>query len=138
MHALARPLQFSLRAALIAIFVIALISWPASRWLRTYLANRGLVPVMGRVTFKGQPLANAKVVLVPRAPGKKPAQGVTDAAGFYRTETLVKPGEYTVGITELGVGGGRVPSKYADGSMSGLTVSINDNGENHLAFDLRD
>lgn len=57
---MSRRIQFSLRATLIAIFVIALIAWPTSSWMRTYLANRGLVRVAGRVTFKGQPLVRCQ------------------------------------------------------------------------------
>lgn len=128
-------LQFSLRTSLIAIFALALVAWPTMSWLRIYLANRGLVPVKGRVTFKGQPVL-AKVLFSP-AVGGTPVQGVTNAVGDYDLESLVRPGQYAVGITQ-GTGSWRLPPKYGDSSTSGLTVIVPESGDSHFAFDLRD
>lgn len=128
-------LQFSLRTALIAVFVLALVTWPTSRWLRTYLANRGLVPVTGRVIYRGQPLL-AKVVLTPVAGGVT-SQGMTKADGTYELESFVRPGDYAVGITEAGTAQRGLPRKFADGSTSGLMVSVSERGSNHFRFDLR-
>ncbi|HQU45560.1 MAG: hypothetical protein B7Z73_09225 [Planctomycetia bacterium 21-64-5] len=129
-----RRFQFSLRTALLAVFIIALVARPTSIWVRNYLANRGLVPVKGIVTFKGQPLKDALVVMVP-ATGGKPVQGVTNASGDYEIETLVMPGAYKVSITQAGPGN-RVPPKYASASMSGLTINVSASGQNHFPFDL--
>lgn len=134
---MAHRLQFSLRTALALVFVIALVAWPTSTWLRTYLANRGLVPVTGRVTFKGQPLQDAKVVMVPRG-GGKPVEGVTDATGAYELGRPAKPGDYAVGITENGRVKRGLSPKFADGSMSGLPVCVRDSGMNTFDFDLSD
>ena len=129
-------LQFSLRTALIAVFVLALAAWPTGSWLRNYLANRGHVSVKGRVTFKGQPLL-AKVIFTPTA-GGVPSQGVTKADGTYELERLVRPGEYTVAIAEVGAAKRGVPRKYADGFGSGLRVHASDSGPNNFHFELSD
>lgn len=129
-------LQFSLRTALIAVFVAAVVTWPTSSWLRTYLANRGLVPVTGRVIFKGQPLL-AKVVLTPMS-GGVPSEGLTKADGAFELESFVRPGEYTVGIVEVGAAKRGFPRSFADGSMSGLMVSVSARGPNHFQFELSD
>ncbi|MGH7140708.1 MAG: hypothetical protein ACREHD_33670 [Pirellulales bacterium] len=133
-----RRFQFSLRAALTLVFFIALIAWPTSVWLRTYLANRGLVPVKGCVVFKGQPLQDAKVVMNPLKPGRKALQGVTNARGDYETDTLASPGEYAVSIAELGPTKRGLPLKYGDASMSGLTISVSAGGQNQFDFALSD
>jgi len=132
---MSRRFQFSLRIALLLVFAIALAAWPSSIWLRTYLANRGLVPVKGRVTFKGAPLDNAKVILMPVKSGAKPVQGVTKADGTYEMETLAAPGEYGVAI-EAGTRG--VPPKYSSATTSALVVAVSATGQNDLAFDLAD
>ncbi|HEV3342852.1 MAG TPA: hypothetical protein VG125_20940 [Pirellulales bacterium] len=133
---MARPFQFSLRVALSLVFAIALAVWPSSIWLRTYLANRGLVPVKGRVTFKGQPLQDAQVILVPAASEAKPVQGVTNAMGVYEMETLATPGDYAVTI--MGPASRPVPSKYTSAAKSGIVVTVIATGENHLDFELTD
>lgn len=131
-----RRLQFSLSTALIAIFVLAVVTWPTSSWLRNYLANRGLVQVTGRVIFKGQPLL-AKVIFRPTA-GGAPSPGVTKADGSYELERFVRPGEYTVAITEVGAAKRGLPRKFADGSMSGLRVHASESGPNNFQFELGD
>ena len=131
---MARRLQFSLRTTLLLVFVIALLVRPANKWIRTYVLNRGLVSVKGQVFFKGQPLPDAKVLLVAVTPGAKPVQGVTNAGGTY--ETLATPGSYAVGIVEVGTGKRGVSAKYATPSTSGLTVSLGATGENYLDFDV--
>lgn len=131
-----RRIQFSLRTILLVVFVLALIAWPSTRWLRTYLANRGLVPVTGRVTFKGQPLF-AKVVMTPKDGGKT-AEGVTIADGTYELDRPIRPGDYMVGISENGALTRGLSPKFADGSMSGLTISVHDGGLQTFDFDLGD
>lgn len=66
-----------------------------------------LVPISGKVTLKGQPLASASVVFTPRGstPGAG-AYGVTDANGVYvlkhKSESDgVEPGEYAVVISKM-------------------------------------
>ncbi|HVX09797.1 MAG TPA: carboxypeptidase-like regulatory domain-containing protein [Pirellulales bacterium] len=135
---MARRPQFSLHTALVLVFVIALVTWPSSVWIRHYLANRGLVPVKGSVVFKGQPLKDAQVVLIPAQAGGKPLQGRTDARGDYEMDRLVAPGEYTVTITEVGSAKRGLSPKYASATMSGLTVFVAAKGPNHFVFQLTD
>jgi hypothetical protein len=119
-YRMARRLQFSLRTALVLVFVIALVAWPTTSWLRSYLANRGLVPVKGRVTYRGQPLQDAKVLMVPMKAGGRPIEVVTNGVG--EMESLAMPGDYTVGITENG------PAKRG----LGVFVSVSDRWNEHL------
>jgi hypothetical protein len=133
---MSRPFQFSLRTALLLIFVIALVAWPCSVWLRTYLANRGLVAVKGLVTFKGQPLLGAKVILVPATVAAKPVQGVTNISGVFQTETLARPGDY--GVVIVGPASRSVPAKYTNAATSGMVVTVSATGQNDLAFNLID
>lgn len=135
---MSRRFQFSLRTALLVVFLIALAAWPTTRWLRTYIANRGLAVVKGSVTLKGKPLDNAKIIWFPWK-GGKPAEAVTNAAGIYELDPPIKPGQYAIGITDA-VGEGRIPPKYADGSTSGITVYVQEGAGigNYTAIDLRD
>lgn len=118
-------------------FVVALAVRPTTSWLRTYLANRGLVPVKGRVVFKGQPL-QAKVIMVPTKAGGKPIEGLTNAVGEYEMEPLATPGDYAVSITEVGAAKRGLPLQFGSGPLSGLTVSVSAGAQNHFDFDLSD
>ena len=132
-----RRFQFSLRTTLLLVFVIALVTWPSSIWLRSYLANRGLVPVKGRVIFKGQPLQDAQVVMAPVKAGGKPVQGLTNARGEYEMEAPLLPGQYTVSITEMGATKRLLSLKYANAS-SGLTIMVSAEGSIQFDFELSD
>jgi hypothetical protein len=62
-------------------------------------------PVSGTVTWKGTPLADARVVFVPAGGGMEAASGVTDADGKYQLTTFVagdgaQPGEYRVKVSK--------------------------------------
>jgi hypothetical protein len=87
-----------------------------STWIATGLAavavvgcnGAGAVPVEGRVSLNGQPLANASVMLSPTtASGPGPFVGTTDAEGKFVLGPAGKegggaaPGEYTVLITTV-------------------------------------
>jgi hypothetical protein len=67
----------------------------------------GTVPVEGRVTLDGQPLANATVVLSPvRGTGPGPFTGKTDADGRFKLEDTDNqggpvPGEYVLMIATV-------------------------------------
>lgn len=56
------------------------------------------VPVAGKVTLDGQPLADAGVVFTPEG-GGRPAYGNTEADGSFRLIDGALPGTYTVTIT---------------------------------------
>ncbi|MDR1924922.1 MAG: carboxypeptidase-like regulatory domain-containing protein [Planctomycetaceae bacterium] len=72
-----------------------------------YNGLRGLVPVEGRVTLNGEPLADATVEFAPAElnGGQHGASGVTDASGRFvlktNTESVgIAPGEYKVVVTK--------------------------------------
>jgi hypothetical protein len=126
-----------------------------------------LVPVTGKVTYKGQPVANANVTFV-HAGGKTSPVGVTDASGVF---TLGSPtgqgaivGDYKVGIVKKAaregapanpkpedmikmMQGGKsvpepkdeIPVKYADATTSGLTAKVTgDKEKDNFTFELTD
>ena len=135
---MARRFQFSLRTALLLVFVIALVAWPTTSVLRSYLASRGLVPVAGYVEYNGQPLGNATVTFIPTRPGAKALRGTTDAAGHFQTETPATPGAY--GIAVAAANGGTtaaIKAKYTTTGTSGLIVVIRP-GDNRFRFFLGD
>ncbi|HEV3021136.1 MAG TPA: hypothetical protein VGX76_01665 [Pirellulales bacterium] len=130
-----RRFQFSLRTALL----LVLVAGPTASVLRTYLANRGLVPITGLVVLKGKPLANAAITLVPQVPGPKPVRGTTDAAGRFQTETPATPGTYGVAIAEAtGGASSRISPKLKSNAMSGLVVEVQAGLDNELFFSLSD
>lgn len=69
------------------------------------------VPAKATVTYQGQPVAGATVMLVPEGTAGRSAQGVTDSSG---TATLMTfeagdgavPGPYTVMVTKVEAGSG--------------------------------
>ncbi len=78
--------------------------------------SQKLVPVMGKVTWKGDPLAGATVRFFPPDPGKgglEPAEATTDEGGNYTLYTMMGsgasqedrtgalPGEYKVLISKI-------------------------------------
>jgi hypothetical protein len=70
--------------------------------------SSGTLPVTGKVTKGGQPVAGAAVVFEPSGSSKdaKSASGTTDASGVYKLTTFVNgdgalPGNYKVKITKF-------------------------------------
>ena len=62
--------------------------------------------VSGKVTYDGNSVEGATVVLVPSSQGGKPATGLTDASGMFKLRTFetddgALPGEYKVTVTKL-------------------------------------
>ena len=99
------------------------------------------VPVTGVITLDGQPVANARIMLLPKM-GGRPAVGMSDASGQYiltRDADLdgVAPGQYTVVITGTpdSAAASVLPKKYTDPRTSGLVVEVG-RSENRLHFDL--
>lgn len=65
----------------------------------------GTVKASATLTYKGEPLAEATVTLVPQESGKRSAAGVTDASGVVHFTTLAGgdgaiPGSYKVTVTK--------------------------------------
>lgn len=135
-----------------------------------------LAPADGTVTFKGQPLVGATVMLVPE---KGPfAMGVTGKDGKFTVATAGRPGVIVASVkvsitagsassetttkqpmspaeaeeymkkaaeTQAAIASGRVaavqsvgtiPEKYSKAETSGLTYTIQENGDNHFKIDL--
>ncbi len=108
-------------------------------------------PVAVRVTYNGEPVEGAQVVLVPSDDDGRPAVGVTDAAGRAALTTFepgdgAVPGTYRVTISKTTAVGTEpeaeskhlLPPKYAARHTSGLTVEVRGTGDHDFAFDLRD
>jgi hypothetical protein len=85
--------------------------------------SSGTIPVSGKITKGGQPLAGALVTFQPNAADGKAASGTTDSAGVYKLTTLVNgdgalPGSYKVTVTKFA--GGAAP---AGGPSTGATAT---------------
>ena len=109
------------------------------------------VAVTGTVTVKGNPVADAIVIFIPKS--GPPATGSTDAAGKYtlRTGKLegAVPGSHAVTIStggEVPMPGtaeaenykptSLIPAGYGDPKKSGLSAEVQDSGENVIDFKL--
>ena len=114
------------------------------------------VPVTGKVTWQGKPLADGTVGFNPIKVGKglpnRPAIGELRADGTYvlssfRSSDGVLPGEYRVTvqsyISRPNVMDGfvkpavwRIPSRYGDPVQSGLSFTVPADARGPLAFDI--
>lgn len=84
------------------------------------------VPVTGKITYNGQPVAGATVAFIPNNPDGRAARGVTDDLGVYTLTTYVgpndqpagaEPGEYKVTVEKKQVApGSALPGKPAEGT----------------------
>ncbi|HMP61180.1 MAG TPA: metallophosphoesterase, partial [Gemmatales bacterium] len=112
------------------------------------------VPARGRVLYRGQPIADARVALMDTDPRtgrpRQVADGLTDAEGRFTFSTYTADdgapvGEYKIAISARSAPmefnnrhrPNRLPSRYADVNRSGLTAVIKD-GDNDLLFTLTD
>ena len=122
------------------------------------------VPVKGRVTLAGEPLAKATVSFQPDGKGNG-ASGITDDGGAFTLSTFAAkdgavPGTYKVTVTKVDdtASGGDmtaagyapptessaaskpkslVPEQYADPAKSGLTAEVTTGAANTFDFDLK-
>jgi hypothetical protein len=122
----------------------------------------------GVVKYKGEPVPEATVSLVPLSPEGRPATAVTDAEGKFSVKTYLTqsqvagaiPGEYGVGVMKMSAGGappmgttqaelqefarqGGVPKSllpkvYQDPKKSKLTVTVKGEGNPSLVLELKD
>lgn len=121
------------------------------------LPKPNTVPVTGKVTFKGEAVADATVSFVPTG-SHRSAYAKTDAAGAYKLNTAgnndgAMPGDYQVIVTKSVSEGAAasndiaapqqpvkfkslLPEKYAQASSSGLTASVKKDGANRFDFSL--
>jgi len=121
-----------------------------------------VVPVSGTLTYQGKPLEGFQVALIP-TDGRRPAIGVTDAAGKFTLGTNragdgAPPGSHKVAVVWVGppstednsVQGPvidnpallpkppvKIPAKYASAESSGLTQEVPKGGLKDLKIDLK-
>ncbi len=123
------------------------------------------VPVTGTVTHNGKPVEGATVTFMAQNPQGRGATGRTDEAGRFTLTTFgandgAIPGEYRVKIAKTLVEGqlsqeqaqqsqeqGKpipapvekdlLPLKYKKAETSGLTASVQADGENDFPFELK-
>lgn len=127
-----------------------------------FLKNRpATVPADGVVTYKGQPLAGATIVLSPVG-HEHAAAAVTDGSGRFTLSAFppqrgAVAGNYEVAITAIDVlpmpelpegvhaedvklppPKSRIPQKYSNPKASGLRLEIPSGGKKDITFDLTD
>jgi hypothetical protein len=118
--------------------------------------------VSGKVTYQGQPVANATVTFLPDAAGSQSATGITDASGEYQLSTFGKndgalvgkhranvvaraafegklpPGAGEAMLEEFqSVGKPLIPQKYFNVETSGLSFDVQ-SGSNQIDLVLTD
>jgi hypothetical protein len=112
------------------------------------------VPVKGKVSYNGKPVAKAMVKFEPASAQKsRPAMGTTDDDGNYTAGTTatakgLMPGEYKVSILaylpppagkKADIGPLAIPKRYTDVNSSGLTASIGESDSSKVIdFELKD
>jgi hypothetical protein len=113
------------------------------------------VPVTGKVSYKGQPLTNGTILLIPEGQGQAPT-GMIQPDGTFKLTTYKKddgavPGNYKVvvqvfpeegdamGLPGMEFGNAKppIPEKYMDASRTDLTVVIKES-DNNLDLQLTD
>lgn len=99
-----------------------------------------LIPVKGKVTYKGQPLINGTISFEPEDAGRE-VSGNIGPDGTYVMSTFkegdgIAPALYRIGITGKPKGGKAIPPKYRNGSSSKLEADVS--GEKtEFNFDLK-
>ncbi len=92
--------------------------------------------VKGKVTYKGEAVADANVQMQTATTGAA-AAAKTDAAGSYSIEAVLTPGKYSVWVIPFEVpppappppgykpvDNPKIPKKYRSGATSGLTFEV--------------
>jgi len=120
-----------------------------------------VVPVAGTLTYLGNPLKDHQVAFLP-TDGRRPAIGVTDAAGKFTLGTNrpgdgAPPGSHKVAIVWVCPSSSsdagqepvidnpaflprptiRIPAKYGNAESSGITQEVPPGGLNDLKIDLK-
>ena len=119
-----------------------------------------VVPAAGTLTYQGKPLEGYQVTLLP-TDGRRPATGITDAAGKFTLGTNnvgdgAPPGAHRVAIvwsaprpagvmSQVTINDNpatlpkpkvKIPEKYTDPEKSGITLDVPKRGSRDIRFDL--
>jgi hypothetical protein len=101
-----------------------------------------LIPVKGKVTYKGQPVTKGVIQFEPDGYGR-PARGQLQSDGTFELTTLkpgdgVVAGEHRISIVELdkSLAKDRALKKYASPNTSRLTAEVNPE-KTEFVFDLK-
>ncbi len=101
-----------------------------------------LIPVKGKVTYKGKPVTRGNVKFEPDGFGRN-AYGKIQSDGTFKLTTVtegdgVVAGHHRVAVTETGIKSPRdaVAKKYASVASSGLTADV-DASKTDFTFDLK-
>ena len=105
-----------------------------------------LVPVKGKVTYKGQPVAKGRVTFMPLTPGNSSSGPIVDGVyklSTYKTDDGAPPGKYKVAVTSWvkepdmqSEGEPAIPKKYFNADTSQLTAEVGN--QPSIDFDLKD
>jgi hypothetical protein len=124
-----------------AIVVVMLLGWCVGCGATGSGTSPSLVPVKGKVTFKGQPVTTGTVRFEPDDYGR-PATGKLQSDGTYVLTTLkegdgVVPGHHRVSITDLNIKSkdGALLLKYLNTSKSKLEADVSAE-KTEFAFEL--
>ena len=123
----------------------------------------GVIPVSGRITYKGEPVTTGEVYFSPESSSNRGAQGTLDSNGNYTLGTFsandgAYAGTYKVSVVSRGpdkpipakkvgkvleedmqgTGDPLIPQKYFTPDASGLKAEVTDGGSNTFDFDLTD
>jgi hypothetical protein len=144
-----KPAHFGWNASLLALILVAMRCLIGCGEDSTRMPR---VPVSGRVTIDGQPLAEATVVFLKKGgladPNADAPRGVTDQDGRYQLSTYAEndgapQGEYLVGIITAPNTEGLVKrddplkGRYANPETSSLTFTVPAEGSDQANFDLQ-
>ena len=105
-----------------------------------------LVPVKGKVTYRGQPLAKGRVTFMPLTPGNSSSGPIVDGVyklSTYKTDDGAPPGSYKVAVTSWvkepdmqSEGEPAIPKKYFSTDTSQLTAEVGN--QPSIDFDLKE
>ncbi|WP_157369172.1 hypothetical protein [Zavarzinella formosa] len=100
------------------------------------------VPVKGKVTLSGHPLARGNVAFVPVVAGKgQESFGTLDSSGEFHT--IIFPGKYRVAVEPTWIreekkpGRTEIPAKYQRAATADLEVDVPDSGKEDIVITLK-
>ena len=93
---------------------------------------QGLVPVKGKITLDGEPIADASITLSPNSTGDEARScgATSDKDGNFTLQTLrandgAFPGEYTISVRKMVPDKTYTDEEYAEANAKGVSLKIN-------------